>query len=54
MKRNGEWFRYLNKYKTQGKNETRTVNVPKGTYRVKCYGKFGFDGARSGVVNIKK
>ena len=54
VKRNGQWFRYLNKYQTQGTNETRTVNVPKGKYRVKCYGKFGFDGASSGVVNIKK
>ncbi len=26
-------------YRTQGGGETRTVNVKKGTYRVKCYGK---------------
>jgi hypothetical protein len=36
--RKGTWFRYLKQYRTQGKSETRTINVPKGTYRVKCYG----------------
>lgn len=54
VKRNGEWFRYLKKYKTKGTKETRTVNVPKGKYRAKCYGKFGFNGSKSGVVKIKK
>ena len=54
VKRNGKWFRYLNTYKTQGKKETRTVNVPKGKYRVKCFGKFGFTSANSKVVKIRK
>ena len=31
--------RALKIYRTQGGAETRTVNVKKGTYRVKCYGK---------------
>jgi hypothetical protein len=33
------WVRILKTYRTQGTGETRTVNVPKGTYRVKCYGR---------------
>lgn len=32
------WVRYLKKHRTQGRAETRTVNVPKGTWRAKCYG----------------
>ena len=54
VKRNGEWLRYLKTFKTQGRAEKRTVNVPKGTYRVKCYGKYGFTSATSKVVTIKK
>ena len=55
VKRGGEWFRYLKSAKTQGAQETRTTNVPKGTYRVKCYGPTEAQGlSRSGVVKIKK
>jgi hypothetical protein len=55
VKRGGEWFRYLNSYKTKGKGETRTVNVPKGTYQVKCYGKYGYtDAPVSRSLTIKK
>lgn len=43
--RSGEWFRYMSSFKTQGSGETRTVNVPKGTYRVKCYGSNGYQDA---------
>lgn len=53
--RSGEWFRYLNSYKTKGSKETRTVNVPKGTYKVKCYGKYGYtDAPLSRELKIKK
>jgi hypothetical protein len=31
------WARFLQDFKTKGAGETRTVNVPRGTYRVKCY-----------------
>jgi hypothetical protein len=31
------WARFLTNFQTQGAGETRTVNVPRGTYRVKCY-----------------
>ncbi len=34
----GQWVRVLKQMRTKGAGETRTVNVPKGTYRVKCYG----------------
>ncbi len=54
VKRGGEWFRYLKSAKTQGAQETRTTNVPKGTYRVKCYGPTEAQDSRSGVVKIKK
>lgn len=33
-KKNGKWGTYKTVYKTQGKNETRTLNFKKGTYRV--------------------
>ena len=49
------WVRYSKKsYKTQGKKETRTVNVPKGTYRVQCNAKYGYIAATSASVVIKK
>jgi hypothetical protein len=35
----GKWNRALKIYRTQGGAETRTVNVKRGTYRIKCYGK---------------
>ncbi|HYO17046.1 MAG TPA: hypothetical protein VES02_00060 [Dermatophilaceae bacterium] len=50
----GGWLRYLKTFKTQGKAETRTVNVPSGTYRVRCNGKFGFVSATSNTVNIRR
>ena len=37
-KKKGVWVRYRTPYATQGKGETRTVNVPKGIYRVACSG----------------
>lgn len=54
VKKSAGWFRYLNSMKTHGKGETRTVNVPKGTYRVKCYGPTEAQDSRSKVVTIKK
>lgn len=33
------WTRYLKTYRTKGGDETRTINVRKGTWRAKCYGK---------------
>lgn len=54
VKKKGEWFRYLKMKKTQGATETRTVNVPKGTYRAKCYGPTEAQDSRSKVVKIKK
>jgi hypothetical protein len=33
----GNFAQYQKLYKTQGKGETRTINVGKGTWRFKCY-----------------
>ena len=52
--RKGTWVSYTKSKRTKGKKETRTVNVSKGTYRVQCHAKFGFIGATSATVLIKK
>ena len=54
VKKSGKWFRYLKFAKTEGPTETKTVNVPKGTYRAKCYGPTEAQNSRSNVVKIKK
>ena len=54
VKKSGAWFRYLKTMKTKGSTETRTVNVPKGTYRIKCYGPTEAQDSTSGVVKVKK
>ncbi len=42
-------------YRTQGKKETRTINLPKGTYRVWVNPGFGYEGAMSnGEVRLRK
>ena len=52
--RGGEWFRYLKWYRTKGKGETRTVNMPKGTYRIHCYGKYGRSDNNSRTVYLRR
>jgi hypothetical protein len=49
----GSWTA-LKTYKTQGSRETRTVNFSKGTYRVWVNPKFGYQGAFSNEVTLKK
>jgi hypothetical protein len=50
----GTW-KPLKTYRTQGSKETRTVNLPKGTYRVWVNPKFGYQGAfSSSEVTLKK
>lgn len=51
--KNGTW-RALKTYKTQGKSETRTINLPKGTYRVVVQPKYGYAGATSSAVTLKR
>lgn len=41
-------------YRTQGKKETRTLNFGKGTYRAVCSGKYGYEGATSAHVTLKR
>ena len=44
------WVRILKPLRTSGAAETRTVNVPRGIYRVKCYNQAfpGVSGASAG------
>jgi hypothetical protein len=44
----------LKNYKTKGSKETRTINLPKGTYRVVVVAKYGYAQATSGSVTLKR
>lgn len=44
----------LKSYKTKGSKETRTINLPKGTYRVVVGAKYGYAQATSAPVYLKK
>ena len=41
-------------YKTAGKKETRTINLPKGSYRVVVASKYGLLGNVSDPVKLRK
>jgi hypothetical protein len=49
----GTW-KPLRAYRTHGRNETRTVNLRKGTYRVWVNPKHGYQGVLSGEVRLTK
>jgi hypothetical protein len=49
----GSWAA-LKTYKTKGKKETRTINLGRGTYRVVVLPKYGYLGATSGSVYLRK
>lgn len=49
----GTW-KALKTYKTLGSSEKRTVNLPKGTYRVWVNPKFGYQGVMSAGVTLKR
>ena len=49
----GSW-KPLKTYKTQGTKETRTINLPKGTYRVVVRAKYGFAETASSPVYLKR
>lgn len=53
-KANGTWTTYKKSYKTYGSKETRTLNLKKGTYRVYVNPKYGFLGAVSTNVTLKR
>lgn len=49
----GSWVT-LRSYRTKGHTETRTVNLPAGTYRVVVAAKYGHQSATSGEVTLVK
>ena len=52
-KSNGTW-KSLSTYRTKGKKETRTLDLKKGTYQVVVRPKYGYLGATSLEVTLKK
>ncbi len=52
-KADGTW-KALKTYRTVGSSEKRTVNLPKGTYKVFVNPKFGYQGATSAEVVLKR
>ncbi len=54
VKKNGAWFRYLKTYKTKGPKELKFVNLPKGTYRAHCIGKYGYLSKKSKSVKLSR
>ena len=52
--KNGSWGPYQKTYKTLGRRETRTINLPKGTYRVVIRAKYGFAETTSTAVTLKR
>jgi hypothetical protein len=54
VKRGGLWYRTVRAFKTQGTSETRTLDLPRGTYRARCNGKFGFTSATSRTVRLTR
>lgn len=49
----GSW-KALRAYRTQGSKETRTINLPKGAYRVVVRAKYGFAETPSASVYLKR
>jgi len=52
--RDGSWSTLKKAYKTQGKKETRTINLKKGIYRVIVQPKFGYSSGYSAAVLLRK
>ena len=50
---NGSW-KSLKTYKTKGSQETRTINLTKGTYRVVVNAKYGYQGTTSASVYLRR
>jgi hypothetical protein len=48
----GTWRTLRPTYTTYGRAETRTLNLRKGTYRVKVQAKYGYRGTTSGAVRL--
>ena len=50
----GTTWKPLKTYKTYGSAEKRTINLPKGTYKVFVNPKFGYQGATSAEITLKR
>ena len=49
----GTWRTLRPTYTTYGRAETRTLNLRKGTYRVKVQAKYGYRGTTSTAVTLR-
>jgi hypothetical protein len=50
----GSWKTLSTVYRTEGRKETKTVDLRKGTYRVKVASKYNYRGATSKAVTLKR
>jgi hypothetical protein len=50
----GSWRTLKRTYRTQGSRETRTIDLPAGTYRVRVQPKNGYLGSTSAEVTLAK
>jgi hypothetical protein len=50
----GSWRTLKKTYRTHGKPETRTLNLPAGTFRVQVLPKYGYQGSTSGEVLLAR
>ena len=48
----GSWKTLTKTYRTHGSAETRNINLPSGTYRVRVNPKFGHQGVTTSVVTL--
>lgn len=54
LRADGTWGTLSKTYRTKGRAETRTLNFKKGTYRVLVNPKYGYKGAASRPVALRK
>jgi polysaccharide biosynthesis protein PslG len=54
QRKDKSWVSRGKLYRTHGRKETRTLNLPRGRYRVVIKPKFGYRGATSAVVVLKR
>lgn len=50
----GSWRTLKQTYRTQGSRETRTINLPAGTYRVRVQPKYGYRSSTSAEVTLAR
>lgn len=54
LKADGSWAERRTTYRTQTAKETRTLDLRKGTYRVRVLPKYGLDGSISTAVRLRR